>query len=115
MSNPLLINMYLNIATVTAAKGQPAMRRVAPRRSPHHSTPLRGQPEVDTQDDDDDDRRWRGQCAGSADQPLAHCADSAAATYARCPEGKPCWLPDCLLIKAGMLNIWLYFHHETRA
>jgi hypothetical protein len=31
----------------------------------------------------------------------AHCAESAAATYVRCPEGKPSWLPDCCLIKAG--------------
>jgi hypothetical protein len=31
-------------------------------------------------------------------------------------EGKPSWLPDCLLIKAGtLLNIWLYFHHGTHA
>jgi hypothetical protein len=27
---------------------------------------------------------------------LAHCAESAAA-HVRCPEGKPSWLPDCLL------------------
>jgi hypothetical protein len=34
------IQHTLNIAKVTAqAKGQPALRRVAPRRSPHHSTP----------------------------------------------------------------------------
>jgi hypothetical protein len=37
-------------------------------------------------------------------------------TYVRCPEGKPSWLPDCLLDQGGtLLNIWLYFHHGTHA
>jgi hypothetical protein len=36
--------------------------------------------------------------------------ESAAATYVRCPEGKPSWLQTACLIKAGtLLNIWLYF------
>jgi hypothetical protein len=36
-------------------------------------------------------------------------------TYVRCPEGKPSWLPDCLLDQGRtLLNIWLYFHHGTR-
>jgi hypothetical protein len=61
-------------------------------------------------------RRWRWVSArGSADQPLAHCAESAAATYVRCPEGKPSWLPDCLIKAGTLLNIWLYFHHGTHA
>jgi hypothetical protein len=61
-------------------------------------------------------RRWRVVSArGSADQPLAHCAESAAA-HIRCPEGKPSWLQTACLIKAGtLLNIWLYFHHGTHA
>jgi hypothetical protein len=56
---------------VTAqAKGQPALRRVAPRRSPASLDAVRSQPEVDTQDDDDDEQKVEvGQCAGSADQP----------------------------------------------
>jgi hypothetical protein len=49
---------------------------------------------------------------GSADQPLAHCAESAA--YVRCPEGRAG--SQTCLIKAGtLLNIWLYFHHGTHA
>jgi hypothetical protein len=61
------IQHTLNIAKVTAqAKGQPALRRVAPRRSPA-SLAVRSQPEVDTQDDDDDEQKVeggsvRGQC-----------------------------------------------------
>jgi hypothetical protein len=74
------IQHTLNIAKVTAqAKGQPALRRVAPRRSPASLDAVRSQPEVDTQDDDDDEQKWRWVSArGSADQPLAH-AESAAA------------------------------------
>jgi hypothetical protein len=54
----------LNIAKVTAqAKGQPALRRVAPRRSPASLDAVRSQPEVDTQDDDDDEQKVEGQCA----------------------------------------------------
>jgi hypothetical protein len=66
MSNPLLqIQHTLNIAKVTAqAKGQPALRRVAPRRSPASLDAVRSQPEVDTQDDDDDEQKVEvGQCA----------------------------------------------------
>jgi hypothetical protein len=72
------IQHTLNIAKVTAqAKGQPALRRVAPRRSPASLDAVRSQPEVDTQDDDDEQKVEVGR--GSADQPLAHCAESAAA------------------------------------
>jgi hypothetical protein len=36
-------------------------------------------------------------------------------TYVRCPEGKPSWLPDCLLIKAGtLLNILYLITGRTR-
>jgi hypothetical protein len=66
MSNPLLSrSSTLNIAKVTAqAKGQPALRRVAPRRSPASLDAVRSQPEVDTQDDDDDEQKVEvGQCA----------------------------------------------------
>jgi hypothetical protein len=52
------IQHTLNIAKVTAqAKGQPALRRVAPRRSPASLDAVRSQPEVDTQDDDDDEQK----------------------------------------------------------
>jgi hypothetical protein len=60
-------------------------------------------------------RRWRWVSArGSADQPLAHCAESAAA---RPVSGRQAELaPRLLVIKAGtLLNIWLYFHHGTHA
>jgi hypothetical protein len=51
------IQHTLNIAKVTAqAKGQPALRRVAPRRSPASLDAVRSQPEVDTQDDDDEQK-----------------------------------------------------------
>jgi hypothetical protein len=50
---------------------------------------------VDTQDDDDE-QKVEGGSAGSADQPLAHCAESAAA-HIRPGPGKPSWLPDRLL------------------
>jgi hypothetical protein len=55
-----------------------------------------------------------GQCASSADQPLAHCAESAA--HIRPVSGRQAELaPRLLAIKAGtLLNIWLYFHHGTR-
>jgi hypothetical protein len=56
-------------------KGQPALRRA---HAAHHSTPY--VVSLDTQDDDDDEQKVEvGQCASSADQPLAHCAESAAA------------------------------------
>jgi hypothetical protein len=50
MSNHIeQIQHTLNIAKVTAqAKGQPALRRVAPRRSPASLDAVRSQPEVDT-------------------------------------------------------------------
>jgi hypothetical protein len=58
------IQHTLNIAKVTAGKGQPALRRVAPRRSPASLDAVRSQPEVDTQDDDDDEQKVEvGQCA----------------------------------------------------
>jgi hypothetical protein len=90
------IQHTLNIAKVTAqAKGQPALRRVAPRRSPASLDAVRSQPEVDTQDDDDDERRWRvGARAGSADQPWL-----TALNRPTCPvSGRQAELaPDCLL------------------
>jgi hypothetical protein len=58
------IQHTLNIAKVTAqAKGQPALRRVAPRRSPASLDAVRSQPEVDRMMTMTS-RRWRvGQCA----------------------------------------------------
>jgi hypothetical protein len=53
------IQHTLNIATAQA-KGQPALRRVAPRRSPASLDAVRSQPEVDTQDDDDDEQKVEG-------------------------------------------------------
>jgi hypothetical protein len=92
MSNPLLSRSTLNIAKVTAqAKGQPALRRVAPRRSPASLDAVRSQPEVDTQDDDDDEQKVEG---GSVREAvlMAHCAESAAA-HIRPVSGRQAELP----------------------
>jgi hypothetical protein len=111
------IQHTLNIAKVTAqAKGQPALRRVAPRRSPASLDAVRSQPEVDTQDDDDDEQKVEG---GSVREAVLTnlwlTALNQQPTYVRCPEGKPSWLPDCLIKAGTLLNIWLYFHHGTHA
>jgi hypothetical protein len=93
------IQHTLNIAKVTAqAKGQPALRRVAPRRSPASLDAVRSQP-VDTQDDDDDEQKVEG---GSVREAVLTnlwltALNQLQPTYVRCPEGKPSWLPDCLL------------------
>jgi hypothetical protein len=42
-------------------------------------------------------------------------AESAAAHIRPVSEGKPSWLPDCLIKAGTLLNIWLYFHHGTHA
>jgi hypothetical protein len=111
------IQHTLNIAKVTAqAKGQPALRRVAPRRSPASLDAVRSQPEVDTQDDDDDEQKVEGGSVREAVltnlwltalnqlQPHIPVSGSRAAPQTAC------------LIKAGtLLNIWLYFHHGTHA
>jgi hypothetical protein len=70
---------HLNIAKVTAQARVNQPCGVAPRRSPASLDAVRSQPEVDTQDDDDDEQKVEGGSVRSADQPLAHCAESAAA------------------------------------
>jgi hypothetical protein len=111
------IQHTLNIAKVTAqAKGQPALRRVAPAAVPHHSTPyvvsLRWTHRMMTMTS----RRWGGSARGSADQPLAHCAESAAAHISGVRKASRAGSQTACLIKAGtLLNIWLYFHHGTHA
>jgi hypothetical protein len=92
------IQHTLNIAKVTAqAKGQPALRRVAPRRSPASLDAVQcSQPEVDNNRMMTmTSRRWRvGQRAVLTNfWPLRWLQP----TYVRCPEGKPSWLPDRLL------------------
>jgi hypothetical protein len=81
MSNPLLSPAHPEYCQGDCTgKGQPALRRVAPRRSPASLDAVRSQPEVDTGMMTMTSRRWRWVSArGSADQPLAHCAESAAA------------------------------------
>jgi hypothetical protein len=87
------------------------LRRVAPRRSPASLDAVRSQPEVDTQDDDDDEQKVEGGSVREAVLTnLAHCAESAAAHIRPVPEGRAGSQTACL-IKAGTLNIWLYFHH----
>jgi hypothetical protein len=83
------IQHTLNIAKVTAQQGSTSLAGSATPQS-HHSTPyvvsLRWTHRMMTMTS----RRWRwGSVRGSADQPLAHCAESAQPTYVRCPEGKP--------------------------
>jgi hypothetical protein len=51
-----------------------------------------------------------------ADQPLAHCAESAAAHTSGVRKASRAGSQTACLIKAGtLLNIWLYFHHGTHA
>jgi hypothetical protein len=58
MSNPLLSRSSTPcIAKVTAGKGSTAWGSA--RRSPASLTTVRSQPEVDTQDDDDDEQKGR--------------------------------------------------------
>jgi hypothetical protein len=61
MSNPLLSRSSTPeyCQGDCTGKGQPALRRVAPRRSPSLDA-VRSQPEVDTQDDDDDEQKVEG-------------------------------------------------------
>jgi hypothetical protein len=84
------IQHTLNIAKVTAqAKGQPALRRVAPRRSPASLDAVRSQPEVDTQDDDDDAEGGGGSVREAVLTNLWLTAlNQLQPTYVRCPEGK---------------------------
>jgi hypothetical protein len=75
------------------------LRRVAPRRSPASLDAVRSQPEVDTQDDDDDEQKVEG---GSVREAVLTnlwltALNQLQPTYVRCPEGKPSWLPDRLL------------------
>jgi hypothetical protein len=72
---------------------------------------------VDTQDDDDDEQKVEG---GSVREAVLTnlwltALNQLQPTYVRCPEGKPSWLPDCLIKAGTLLNIWLYFHHGTHA
>jgi hypothetical protein len=61
-------------------------------------------------------RRWRvGQCAAVLTNLWLTALNQLQPTYVRCPEGKPSWLPDCLIKAGTLLNIWLYFHHGTHA
>jgi hypothetical protein len=61
-------------------------------------------------------RRWRWVSARAVLTNLWLTAlNQLQPTYVRCPEGKPSWLPDCLIKAGTLLNIWLYFHHGTHA
>jgi hypothetical protein len=72
------------------------LRRVAPR-SPASLDAVRSQPEVDTQDDDDDEQKVEG---GSVREAVLTnlwlTALNQQPTYVRCRKA-PSWLPDCLL------------------
>jgi hypothetical protein len=98
MSNPLLSRSSTPeyCQGDCTGKGQPALRRVAPRRSPitPYVVSLRW-----TQDDDDDEQKVEG---GSVREAVLTnlwltALNQLQPTYVRCPEGKPSWLPDCLL------------------
>jgi hypothetical protein len=52
---------------------------------------------------------------GSADQPLAHCAESAAHTSGVRKASRAGSQTACLIKAGTLLNIWLYFHHGTHA
>jgi hypothetical protein len=54
-------------------------------------------------------RRWRWVSARAVLTNLWLTAlNQLQPTYVRCPEGKPSWLPDCLIKAGTLLNIWLY-------
>jgi hypothetical protein len=94
------------------------LRRVAPRRSPASLDAVRSQPEVDTQDDDDDEQKVEG---GSVREAVLTnlwltALNQLQPTYVRCPKASRAGSQTACLIKAGtLLNIWLYFHHGTHA
>jgi hypothetical protein len=109
------IQHTLNIAKVTAqAKGQPALRRVAPRRSPASLDAVRSQPEVDTQDDDDDEQKVEGGSVREAVLTNLWLTALNQAAHIRPVSGRQAELAQtACLIKAGtLLNI--YYHHGTR-
>jgi hypothetical protein len=111
MSNPLLADPahpeYCQ--GDCTGKGQPALRRVAPRHASLDA--VRSQPgghRMMTMTS----RRWRWVSAGSADQRLAECSHATSGVRKASRAGSQ----TACLIKAGtLLNIWLYFHHGTHA
>jgi hypothetical protein len=83
---------------VTAqAKGQPALRRVAPRRSPASLDAVRSQPEVDTQDDDDDEQKVEGGSVREAVLTNLWLTAESAAAHIRPVSGRQAELAPRLL------------------
>jgi hypothetical protein len=72
------------------------LRRVAPRRSPASLDAVRSQPEVDTQDDDDE-QKVEGGSVREAVLTNLWCAESAAAHIRPVPGRQAELAPDCLL------------------
>lgn len=96
------VQIALNIADVSApATEQPPMRRVAARRSSAPLVASVGQAEVDTHPGEQEGRQVEG---GSVRTAVLNNLWLAAltrmqSTYALCPEGRPGWLPKCLLVQ----------------
>jgi hypothetical protein len=110
------IQHTLNIAKVTAQAGQPALRRVAPRRSPASLDAVRSQPEVDTHDDDEQKVEGGSVREAVLTNLWLTALNQLQPTYVRCPKASRAGSQTACLIKAGtLLNIWLYFHHGTHA
>jgi hypothetical protein len=110
------IQHTLNIAKVTAQAGQPALRRVAPRRSPASLDAVRSQPGWTHRMMTMTSRRWRWVSARAVLTNLWLTAlNQLQPTYVRCRKASRAGSQTACLIKAGtLLNIWLYFHHGTR-
>jgi hypothetical protein len=115
MSNPLLSRSSTPeyCQGDCTGKGQPALRGVAPRRSPASLDAVRSQPEVDTQDDDGEAESGGWVSArGSADL-LAHCAESAAAHIRPCPEASQ--LSRLAIKDRNVAEYLAVLHHGTHA
>jgi hypothetical protein len=92
------------------------MRRVAPRRSPVARCRYAVSLKVDTQADGGEQKVEVVSTRAVLNNLWLTALNQLQPTYVQVP-GRQAVLASRLLawIKAGTLNIWPYFHHETRA
>ena len=94
------VQIVLNIDDVSApAAGQQPVRRMAARRNPATLVAVASQPEMDTQGGDVEGPQVAGSSVRTAvlDNLWLAGLTQMQTTYAQCPEGRPGWLPKCLL------------------